>query len=59
MKKKKQEWYKVNIPSAFEIDNKTAWSTIPKAMEDYIKSLPEYSEKIFKKIIGDLKDDNN
>ncbi len=59
MKEEKQYWYKVNIPSVFEIDNKTAWSTMPEKMKEYIKSLPEYSERIFKRITGDLKDDNN
>ena len=47
------EWYETNIPAIVSVDNKTAWSFMPKEMLDYIKSLPEFNEKIFNKIIGD------
>ena len=57
MKKEKEDWFNVNIPNIFEIDNKTAWSTMPKEMKEYIQGLPEYDEEIFNKITGDLKDD--
>ena len=46
----------MNIPNIFEIDNKTAWSTMPKEMKEYIQSLPEYDEEIFNKITGELDD---
>ena len=48
------EWYETNIPAIVKVDNKTAWSKMPKDMLEYIKSLPEYNEKIFNKIIGDI-----
>ena len=44
------EWYETNIPAIVNVEPKKAWSFMPKEMLDYIKSLPEYSEKIFKKI---------
>ena len=47
------EWYKTNIPAIVGVDNKTAWSSMPEEMLNYIKSLPEYNEKIFNKITGD------
>ena len=56
MRKEKEEWFEVNIPGIFEIDNKTAWSTMPKEMKKYIQSLEEYDEEIFNKITGDLDD---
>ena len=46
------EWYETNIPAIVSVDNKTAWSSMPKKMLEYIKSLPEYDEKIFNKITG-------
>ena len=45
--------------SYFEIDNKTAWLKMPKEMKDYLQSLPEFNEKIFNKVTGEIKDDNN
>ena len=51
--KGKLEWYETNIPSIVGVDNKTAWSSMPEEMLNYIKSLPEYNEKIFNKITGD------
>lgn len=45
-----KEWWALCFPELREVDNKTAWSKMPKEMIDYIKSLPEYDEKIFKKI---------
>ena len=50
------EWYEANIPNIVSVDNKTAWSFMPEDMKSYIKSLPEFNEKIFNKIIGDLED---
>jgi hypothetical protein len=32
------------------VDNKTAWSKMPSDMIEYIKSLPEYDEQIFRAI---------
>lgn len=46
------EWYETNIPAIVRVDNKTAWSFMPNEMLEYIKSLPEYDENIFHKIIG-------
>jgi len=57
LKEKHIEWFEVNIPNIFRIDNKTAWSKIPNEMLEYIKNIPEFNEKIFNKIIGDIKDD--
>ena len=50
--KGKLEWYETNIPAIESVDNKTAWSSMPEEMLKYIKSLPEYDEKIFNKITG-------
>ena len=50
------EWYETNIPAIVMVDNKTAWSFMPKEMKDYIQSLPEYNKKIFNKITGDIDD---
>ena len=46
------EWYETNIPAIKSVDNKTAWSSMPKKMLKYIKSLPEFNEQIFNKITG-------
>ena len=56
MKENVKEWYEVNIPSVLTIDNKTAWGKMPSEVLKYIQSLPEYNEKIFKKITGDIDD---
>lgn len=48
------EWYETNIPAIVSVPNDVAWSFMPKKMLEYIKSLPEYNEKIFNKIIGDI-----
>ena len=48
-----KEWWSLCFPMLMEVDNKTAWSKMPQEMIDYIKSLPEYNEKIFEKIVGD------
>ena len=48
--KGKLEWYETNIPAIKSGDNKTAWSSMPEEMLNYIKSLPEFNEKIFNKI---------
>lgn len=45
-----KDWKSLCFPLLKEVDNKTAWSTMPEEMLEYIKSLPEYNEKIFKKI---------
>lgn len=51
------KWYETNIPAIVSVDNKTAWSFMPKEMLEYIKSLPEYNERIFNKVTGDIEDD--
>ena len=38
------------FPELMVVDNKTAWSKIPPKMVEYIKSLPEYDEEVFKAI---------
>ena len=47
-----KEWRTIAFPELMEVDNKTAWSKMPKEMRDYIESLPEYDEEIFNAIIG-------
>lgn len=49
------EWYETNIPAIVWVDNKRAWSFMPEEMKRYIQSLPEYNEKLFNKITGDIK----
>ena len=46
------EWYEANIPDIVKVDNKTAYSFMPKDMVDYIKNLPEFNEKIFDEIFN-------
>ena len=46
-----KEWWAVCFPELAEVDNATAWSTMPKEMLEYIKSLPEFDEEVFNKII--------
>ena len=46
------EWYETNIPTIVEVDVKTAWSFMPQEMEDYIRSLPEFDEKVFNQVTG-------
>ena len=48
----KLQWYETNIPAIVSVPSKVAWSFMPEEMEKYIKSLPEYNEKIFNKITG-------
>ena len=50
------KWYETNIPEIVRVDNKTAWSFMPENMKKYIQSLPEYDEKIFNKVTGDIYD---
>ena len=45
-----KEWWSIAFPELMSVDNKTAWSKIPPEMLEYIKSLPEYNDKIFKAI---------
>lgn len=46
------EWHETNIPAIANIENKIAYSSMPQDMVDYIRSLPEFDEKIFNKIIN-------
>ena len=41
-----------SMPRMMVIDNKTAWRKMPEKMRQYITSLPEFDEKIFKAISG-------
>ncbi len=54
LKEYKLQWFEINIPGICDLDNKTAWSKMPCEMVDYIKSLKEYNEKIYNKIIGNI-----
>ena len=45
-----KEWWAIAFPELITVNNKTAWSKMPAEMIEYIKSLPEYNEKIFKAI---------
>ena len=45
-----KEWWAVTFPELMTVDNKTAWSKMPKEMKEYIQGLPEYDEEIFKEI---------
>lgn len=45
-------WEETNAPEIRGVDKKTVWASMPKEMEEYIKSLPEYDEKIFNIITG-------
>ena len=45
-----KEWYTIAFPDLMTVDNKTAWSKIPEDMKEYITSLLEYNEKVFKAI---------
>lgn len=46
------EWEETHIPAIVPVSNEVAWGDMPPEMREYIKSLPEYNEKIFNKIIG-------
>ena len=48
-----KEWWAFCFPQLQEIDNKTAWSKMPADMMEYIKSLPEFDEKIWQKLTGE------
>ena len=48
------EWYETNISAIVNVPNKIAWSFMPDKMKQYIQSLPEYSEKIFRKVTGKI-----
>ena len=47
-----KEWWSIAFPELMSVDNATAWSKIPKEMDEYIRSLPEFNEKIYNKIVG-------
>ena len=49
-----REWYETNIPDIVSVPNEVAWSFMPKDMKEYLQSLPEYSEKVFKKVTGKI-----
>lgn len=44
--------YKDENGDIVEVDVKTAWSFMPKEMEEYIRSLPEFDEKVFNQVTG-------
>lgn len=54
--KKNLEWYETYIPGIVSVPNEIAWSFMPKEMLEYIKSLPEFNEKVFKKVTGKIKE---
>jgi len=45
-------WSKTPIPFAKEVQKKEAWESMPKAAIYYLKSLPEFNQKIFTEITG-------
>lgn len=45
-----KEWYSIAFPELMNVSNKTAWSKMTNEMREYIQSLPEYDDKIFKAI---------
>ena len=45
-----REWRKTPVDRIENINNKEAWSDIPKELKKYIKSLSEYNAEIFKDI---------
>ena len=47
------DWGKANISNLTPVDNKTAWADFPKEWEELARSLPEFDEEIFNKIIGE------
>ena len=51
--KGEKKWEETNIPEIKGVSAKEAWSEMPSEMRDYIKSLPEYDEEIFRKITED------
>ena len=51
------EWFNSNIPAIASVDNKTAWSLMPENMLKYIKSLPEFNQKVFDKVTGNIKNE--
>jgi hypothetical protein len=46
------EWKKTPITSAKELSKKEAWDDFPEEAIEYLRSLPEFNSKIFKKITG-------
>ena len=48
------EWYEANIPAIVSVPNEIAWLFMPQEMKDYLQSLPEYDEKVFKKVTGKI-----
>jgi hypothetical protein len=48
------EWYETNIPAIVRVPNEVAWSFMPKEMKEYLQSLPEYDEAVFKKVTGKI-----
>ena len=45
-----KEWWAFCFPQLKEVENAVAWGKMPGEMLEYIKSLPEYDEKIFAEI---------
>ena len=45
-----KEWWAFCFPKLKEVSNKDAWAKMLSKMRKYVESLPEYNEKIFKKI---------
>ena len=47
-----KEWWAFCFPQLENVDNDIAWSKMPAEMLEYIKSLPEFDEKVWQKITG-------
>ena len=52
-----KDWWALCFPELMKVDNATAWSKMPKKMDEYIRALPEFDEDVYKKIIGN--EENN
>lgn len=48
--KGEKDWQEVYAPGIIGVSAKEAWKDIPPKMKEYIQSLPEYDEEIFRKI---------
>ena len=47
-----KEWWAFCFPQLAIVDNDIAWSKMPTEMVEYIKSLPEFDQKVWDKITG-------
>ena len=48
-----KEWWAFCFPQLKDVDPVIAWGKMPEKMKEYIFSLPEFNEKVWKKVIGE------